>query len=507
MKKMKKMIALLVAMALVLGMSMSVMAASITISHDESYETNVDPDESEPREYSVYKIFDASYEELAGENTQDDVDDFTYEPEDAKVSYSMDSENPWVELMLSDEQTWFDVTEDANGNYVVVPNDSYSSSSDAEDFAEFLLANMPEDLDADATVVVDGDAADVDPGYYLIVANDKDSVTRLALVTTDVEMIEKNTYLGSHKETEETSYSVGDIIEYTASVSIPANNALTEEENGEYKPGHGPIILHDEMDAVLAFDADSLEAKIGENAFEDFELVASPADDCTFEIIIPVTEDVRGETITFTYSAELTSAAVDPDTGFINKWFAENNDYKTIPDEPQVYTFDFDFVKLFDDEEDDELVATFELRTDAEDEDTAIAFIIDDDGNYVKADSDDEGTTTEITMTNGTQLNFQGFAEGTYYLVELTTSTGYNLIDGPVTVTIEDTSEEDTISHSVTYIVDGEEAEGVVTVENHSGTVLPSTGGIGTTMFYVIGAILVIGAGVILVSRRRMGAR
>ena len=51
------------------------------------------------------------------------------------------------------------------------------------------------------------------------------------------------------------------------------------------------------------------------------------------------------------------------------------------------------------------------------------------------------------------------------------------------------------------------EQNAVFVVENTQGTALPQTGGIGTTMFYVIGAILVIGAGVILVSRRRMGAR
>jgi len=489
-----------------LGMSTTVFAASIEIEHDESYDDYVDPDETEPREYSAYKIFDASYTELAGENTQDDKDDFTYEPEDAAVSYSMTSDNPWVDVMLAEEQTWFTVTEDANGNYVVVPTDSYTDAAAAQAFAAYLLGNMPEDLEADATITVDAAATTVDPGYYLITSNDKDSVTRLALVTTDVTMIEKNTYMDTGKETEETSYSVGDIIEYTAYVDIPTDTALTVEVDGGYQDGHGPIILHDEMDEVLAFNATTLAATIDGEEFTDFELVEDPTDDCTFELVIPVTEDVLGKTITFTYSAELTSAAVDPDTGFINKFFGENNGYKTIPDEPQVYTFDFDFVKLFDDEEDEDLTATFELRTDADDEDSAIAFIIDADGNYVKADSDDEGTTTTITMTNGNQLNFVGFKEGIYYLVELTTDTGYNLLDTPVEITITDTSEDDTISHEVTYVVDGEEAEGVVTVENHSGTVLPSTGGIGTTLFYVVGTILVLGAGIVLVTKRRIDA-
>ena len=55
-------------------------------------------------------------------------------------------------------------------------------------------------------------------------------------------------------------------------------------------------------------------------------------------------------------------------------------------------------------------------------------------------------------------------------------------------------------------VEEGDVAAGTVNVvvENNSGAALPETGGIGTTIFYVVGAILVIGAGVILISRRRM---
>ena len=105
-------------------------------------------------------------------------------------------------------------------------------------------------------------------------------------------------------------------------------------------------------------------------------------------------------------------------------------------------------------------------------------------------------------MTNGTAVNFQGFKAGDYYLVETGTSTGYNLLDGPVTVTITDTSADGTISHTVTPV----NALDQVEVENHQGTVLPSTGGIGTTIFYILGSLLVIGAGVVLVTRRRLDA-
>ena len=465
-------------MVMVLGMSTTVFAGSITINRDSTY------DGSNGRTYTAYKVFDADTT-LSGSNTQANKQP-TY-TEDGPIAYSMATDSPWLTAMQATGQTWFNVDLAADGSKYVITPVTDLSDSDAADIAAYLAANVPTGLTG--TTITPGTAATVDNGYYVIVASD--GATNVTLVTTDVTIVEKNTYIGTTKTTEETSYSVGDIINYTATVSVPTDASLTD-----------PIILHDEMASVLAFDADSVKAKVDGAAFTGFTLVEDPEDDCTFELSIPVTSAILGKTITFTYSAELTSAAVDPDTGFINKLYGEKNGYTTTPDEPKIYTFDFDFVKVFDDEDDNTLTATFELRTDADDEDTAIAFKV-VEGNYVKADSDDTGTTTTITMTNGTAVNFQGFKAGSYYLVETGTSTGYNLLDGPVTVTITDTSADGTISHTVTPV----NALNQVEIENHQGSVLPSTGGIGTTIFYIIGAILVIGAGVVLVTRRRMNVQ
>lgn len=96
-------------------------------------------------------------------------------------------------------------------------------------------------------------------------------------------------------------------------------------------------------------------------------------------------------------------------------------------------------------------------------------------------------------------------------MVELSTSKGYNLLDGPVAVVITDTTDTSatpiTPSHTVTVGGNASTEESPAEIENQSGTVLPSTGGIGTTIFYIVGAMLVIGAGVVLVTRRRMDAQ
>jgi len=89
---------------------------------------------------------------------------------------------------------------------------------------------------------------------------------------------------------------------------------------------------------------------------------------------------------------------------------------------------------------------------------------------------------------------FKGLADGTYTLEESTVPSGYNkAADQTITIAKDDYTAAN--------------LEQTAEVINLSGSELPSTGGIGTTMFYVIGAILVIGAGVVLVTRRRMSVK
>ena len=111
------------------------------------------------------------------------------------------------------------------------------------------------------------------------------------------------------------------------------------------------------------------------------------------------------------------------------------------------------------------------------------------------------------TDANGA-INLKGLDAGIYYLEEIKTNDGYNLLDTPVQIEINPTytvtGEECAVT--VSYEVDGMEqgTSATVGVRNSKGSTLPSTGGIGTTMFYIFGAILVVGAGVILITKKRL---
>lgn len=112
-------------------------------------------------------------------------------------------------------------------------------------------------------------------------------------------------------------------------------------------------------------------------------------------------------------------------------------------------------------------------------------------------------------------LTFQGLASGTYKITELVAPNGYNMIKDPITVVINWAPPADGSTDKKcvwTATVDGNNAviddNGIIVmnVENKRGAVLPETGGIGTTLFYIFGGLLVVGAIVLLVTKRRMNA-
>ncbi len=116
--------------------------------------------------------------------------------------------------------------------------------------------------------------------------------------------------------------------------------------------------------------------------------------------------------------------------------------------------------------------------------------------------------TGEIATDADGMILYKGLAAGTYILTETDTVDGYNMLTSPITVTITPDAENPE-EYTVTITGDGASIADdsiVITIENNSGTLLPSTGGIGTRIFYIVGAILVIGAGVVLVPKRKVDA-
>ncbi len=117
-------------------------------------------------------------------------------------------------------------------------------------------------------------------------------------------------------------------------------------------------------------------------------------------------------------------------------------------------------------------------------------------------------TKTDVVGTvqaDGT-VTFKGLGVGEYTITETKTLPGYNTID-PIKFTLTFNAETKTFESDNDKVTVGTDNTLDTSIVNQKGSLLPSTGGIGTTIFYVVGGILVIGAGILLVTKRRMKAQ
>ena len=244
---MKKILAILLALTMIVGLMSVAFAdqtegktASIKITTDETLEG------AAANKYLAYKIFDAQYESLSGKNTQDDKDTFDY-PDGTAVAYFMETGNPWI-ATVQGMTDYFTVTAAADGSgYTVVLKDGVANTAEtAKAIATTLktaLASLTLTGDYEGIeVVAGGDAVSVQPGYYLIAS---DNATNLQLITTNVEMVEKNEYINDLKIAETASVSIGESATYYVKVFIPANVNTTL-----------PVVVHDELPDQLSFNND-----------------------------------------------------------------------------------------------------------------------------------------------------------------------------------------------------------------------------------------------------------
>ena len=521
MKKIKKFFALLIAMAMVLGMSASVFAATITITQSPG-----DSGTAGNESYVAYKIFDVT----KTADVEEDVttDDSIGAGTEEGFAYSIDAESAWVSVVEglkdADDKAYFTLTPSADGDIYTVKlsDDKYNTEAYAKEIAGKLLAAVPTlaDVDQKYEFTTEDGAVTVDDGYYLITSS---LGTNLVLATSNINITTKNEYIVDNKVAETASVTIGENATYYVKVYLPESIDVKK-----------PVIVHDTLAEQLSFNDDSVQVAVLDadpgstsaayKAITTYgelpaAFVVGDGDEeenpCTFHITLD-TEGYAGKYLVFKYTAELLSTADADGDGYVNKEFSTYSEYTTKPSEPVVKTYDFDFTKV--DGDGAKLDgAEFELYADWDTEkNEAIGDPIDllavDAKTYKKADTDDETTVTTIVVDSlknnaATKITGLGGADnenGTnYYLVETKEPAGFNKLSAPIIVNIKDDG-------TITVTYDGKtlaSPNDAFNVENLSGTVLPSTGGIGTTIFYVVGAILVIGAGVVFVTRRRMNVQ
>ena len=169
---------------------------------------------------------------------------------------------------------------------------------------------------------------------------------------------------------------------------------------------------------------------------------------------------------------------------------------KTEKDTVWVFTYEVKVNKIDGNTQEELPDAEFQMKN------AAGKWLVVDENGKVQQWIDDQSKASVLKSDENGVFSVIGLDHGTYYLVETKAPNGYNLLTEAVEVNVVATHKEVTAESAETIFTVNEKSE--ITVENKAGIVLPETGGMGTTMIYILGAVMVLGAGVLLVTKRRM---
>lgn len=333
-------------------------------------------------------------------------------------------------------------------------------------------------------------------GYYLV---DSTTGALCGLDTTHktVEIAEKNGVPSVDKtitnggvvaaDGKSNSANIGDVVKFKTTITAQA--------------GAEKYVLHDTMDNSLTFNND-VAVTYNETTLSnstDYTVTKPGADGCTFDVTFKdgfLNTLTANAKIYVKYSATVNDKAVVK-TPMTNETYLTYGDKNTVTNKPKTTTKTFGIPVFKYTGKDTPLKdAQFILSTDStcNDDTKNLKFSLNESGKYR---FNTLGTATLKSQSNG-YIYIEGLKAGTYYLKETKAPDGYNLLKTIQTIEI---GEDGSIKLNGTAITDD------VRVKNNSGTLLPHTGGAGTTMIYLVGALLVLGSGVVLASKRRSNSK
>jgi len=498
MKHARKLTSLLLALVMVFALATTVFAqdetvtggtGSITISNAAKGET-----------YTIYKLFDATVSE-----------------DGKSIAYT-----GTVPPSLN---TYF--TADTNG-YI----SATGAAKDGENMSEGLKAALKAwtaDATATATAESDGSALNfkgLKYGYYVVTTTQGNQVISVDSTMPNAIIVDKNssTPEGLRKTASSNDVSIGDEVTYT--VRFETSNYFGAGKEAKKIVSYTiedtlpdflsnvtvtSIIVDNDGDSTTTKDQADVTAQ-----FVDKKIVIDWYDEANSKFLHD-----NGATVTITYTAVVTEKAHIDGNGNTNKvtvtWTTEGGEPPVpgkLEKEETIYTYAIALKKV-DNKGKTLPGAVFQFPFYVKS--TADAT----DGAYIYAGTTaGEGLTNQITTPENGVIVVKGVKSGDYEITEFKAPAGYNKLTAPVTVEAVKTGE--TSTHTTVYLdKDGNKvnesakvfevkvdidtiAATAVVVVNKAGTELPSTGGMGTTVFYVLGAVLVVGAGVLLVTKKRM---
>lgn len=520
MKHMNRILALALALIMVLGLAVTGSAAKITI----------DDAAVEDAEYAAYKLLNAT--DLG----------------DGKFSYTVnDKYRTALQSVIGEGKT----DEEIIAAIDAMDADAVRAFADS---VYLLIKGMAADYTATNNVF-----EDVAPGYYMIVETqtgsadgfDEDTYSLVLLDTAgkdDITVETKEELPESKKKVKDANdstgvitdwqdsadHDIGDEVPFQITFTLPGDFAKYEE----YFVG-----IHDIQAAGLTYKENSLSVTVNGQTFTDaftYSAVEAGACEkgCTFHIqcadIIAAAQAKgitlsAGDDIVFEYISTLNEQAVLGSTGNPNEMTVEfsNNPYgdgtsETPKDRVIVFTYKVNVDKYKETVSDgNELTgAGFtlykEVPANTENAQTGAAIKAGFTENIKATALADDKYYIVISATEtdaeGDTFGFKGVDDGNYVLVETLVPAGYNAWEA-VAFTISAEHDVESADPKLTSLTGGDLFTGEVStgvldanIINNSGIELPKTGGIGTTIFYVVGGMLAVAAVILLVTKKRMAS-
>lgn len=497
MKHARKLASLLLALVMVFALATTAFAQDVTLTNGEGSITISNAAKGET--YTIYKLFDA-----------------TVSADGSSIAYT-----GTVPASLS---TYF--TADKNGYISATP-----AAKEGENMCEGLktaLKTWAETATPTKTAESDGSALNFNGlayGYYVVTTTQGQQLISVDSTMKDVTIVDKNSSTPNdlHKTAANKDVSIGDTVTYT--VSFKTSNyygAGTEAKE---------IVSYTIEDTLPDFLSNVTVTRIivdndgNDTTTDDQDDVTAPF--TNKKIVIDWYDEGKsqfkynnGATVTITYTAKVTDKAVIDGNGNTNKvtvtWTTKGSDQpdpnKKIDTEETIFTYAIALKKV-NNEGKALSGAIFEFPF-------YVKSTPDANGAYIYAGIDSaEGLTKQITTPPDGVIVVKGVKTGSYDIKEIKAPDGYNRLTTSVIVNATKTSETttsktvyldengdptDEITETVVKVELANIAATAVVVVNKAGTELPSTGGMGTTVFYVLGAVLVLGAVVLLVTKKRM---
>ena len=519
MKRMKKIMALMLAAIMMMAMSVTAFAAEGATG---THTLTVNVKSTEPAQdlkgqtINLYKLFDVTESGTTGSKNYAYTVNTETGYKDALVSVLTEA-GKTVTAGSKDEEF-------ATAVFDIGINNSTEVQNFANKFTAYALKNSLVATATSGKITEENKTSytfnNLTAGYYLVyVTGGKEIQSSLVTVDATTNTVNLKTEAPSITKTaDKTTAEIGQVVKYTVTGVIPDT---TGYDSYVYKIQDeltkGLDFVNDAKGTALGTDATAVKVTV---AFKDKTDANIAPTEATLDFTnkkkmsldlsawVKANQTNKGKEFTVTYYAKVNKDAVVTNNNKASLEYGNNPSdiTTTTPSEAKTNTYPLDIKKI--NKKTKELLADakfslYRSETDAKNGENAIA-VTGSNGSYV-VDADSKNTVFESVTTavgNGYNLHLNGLAAGDYWLVETQAPEGFNKLTDPIKVTI--TKDGDT--NWTVKKNDTAEDDKIINVENSTGSLLPSTGGRGAIAFAVIAALLVFGVAVSFIRDKRKEA-